>query len=168
MAKLQGTHTRVPRAASGSIAGSTMDPAKVVVTPGGEEFVMAERMKTTTDSNKDIRKMEMYNKHIVEAVFEPGPRAKYEATRMKEQMKCNHPNDELRWGANETTTFASCKTCGLKSVVLYHRVSGDTAEQDENDMARFQPETGYGSAFAPSQVQPGAGGAGNLCRLRPS
>lgn len=50
---------------------------------------------------------------------------------MKEQTKCNHPFDELRWGGNRTSVYAWCKRCGLKSAILFHRVSPTEVESEE-------------------------------------
>lgn len=73
----------------------------------GQEFVM-------TDSSKDkgckdgVLRQEMYNKQVDNCVFKAGPKAKYDAVRMTEQVKCKKHFDGLRWRANSTSMYAAC------------------------------------------------------------
>ena len=54
-------------------------------------------------------------------VFKPGPCAKYDATKMPEQSSCAHPLESLKWGANESSMYAGCTICGLKTCIMYKK-----------------------------------------------
>ncbi len=54
-------------------------------------------------------------------VFKPGPCAKYDATKMSEQSSCAHPLESLKWGADESSTYAGCTICGLKTCIKKNR-----------------------------------------------
>lgn len=44
---------------------------------------------------------------------------------LQAQIDCIHPIETLKWGANDTSLYASCKLCGLKSVIILKRLKGD-------------------------------------------
>ena len=76
----------------------------------------------------------MYNKQVESGTFKVGPKAKYEAARMTEQVRCKHPFEGLRWGANSTSMYVSCGNCGLKSDVLFHRAKGEDISSSTSDI----------------------------------
>ena len=64
----------------------------------------------------------MYTLQVVACAFQPGPRSKYDAARLTEQAKCGHPYEQLKWGANKSSVYASCTGCGVRTIILHHRV----------------------------------------------
>ena len=108
---------------SGVAALSTTSGAVRVVTPTGQQYVMAgiTDLKKKGKDSMELTRRNMYDLQVVKGVLEPGPRAKFEASRLKEQAKCLHLYEDLRWGANAMHMYASCKECGLKSVILYEK-----------------------------------------------
>ena len=54
-------------------------------------------------------------------VFKPGPCAKYDAVKMQEQTRCEHPFESLKWGGNDTSMYAACASCGLKTCIMYKK-----------------------------------------------
>ena len=47
--------------------------------------------KDKQNSKDFVLRQEMYNKQCENGVFKTGPKAKYDATKMTEQVKCKHP-----------------------------------------------------------------------------
>jgi hypothetical protein len=91
--------------------------------------------KTSADAaEKHAMRRSMYDKQVEGNGFKPGPRAKYDPNKMQEQVKCKHPFESLRWGANKTSVYASCTKCGLKTCILYHLAKED-AESHEDSAA---------------------------------
>jgi hypothetical protein len=75
----------------------------------------------------------MYDRQVDErGIFKPGACAKFDATKMTEQSRCRHPFDQLKWGANGKSVYASCGACGLKTCVMYSRADAFVAEAEED------------------------------------
>jgi cyanophycinase-like exopeptidase len=75
----------------------------------------------------------MYDRQVDEkGIFKPGACAKNDATKMTEQSRCRHPFDQLKWGANGKSVYASCGACGLKTCVMYSRADAFVAEAEED------------------------------------
>ena len=51
----------------------------------------------------------------------PEPCAKHDATKMQDQTFCVHPLETLKWGGNESSMYASCGRCGLKTRIMYKK-----------------------------------------------
>ena len=51
--------------------------------------------------------------------WNPDPAHKYETNTLNDQTEREHPYEELQWCANGTSMYASCRKCGLKSVIMY-------------------------------------------------
>ena len=54
-----------------------------------------------------------------EGKLHPGPHAKFDATRLQEQIHCEHPFDELLWSGNKSGSFAKRVLCKLTSIIAY-------------------------------------------------
>ena len=39
------------------------------------------------------------------------------------QVQCAHPFEDIMWGANASSVYASCKRCDLKACILYRKMS---------------------------------------------
>ena len=63
----------------------------------------------------------MYDRQKDAGVFKPGQCAKYDATKMTGQSSCSHPLESLKWGANESSMYAGCTLCGLKTCIMYKK-----------------------------------------------
>jgi len=91
--------------------------SKELIDKDGIKYQKAGKVKKES-KHEELRK-EMYQGQVEDKVFNPGPRAKYDATRLKEQTACEHRFEDMRWGANSTSLYASCNACGLKSCIVY-------------------------------------------------
>ena len=82
--------------------------------------------------------LELSGKHVdEEGKFHPVPHAKYDATRLQEQIDCEHPCDELLWSGDKSGLFAKCSSCKLKSIIAYEVFDPDSPSQPK---AKAKPE----------------------------
>ena len=89
------------------------------------------------DAEKTRLRREMYDRQSDDrGNFKAGACAKYDSTKMLEQTRCRHPFDQLKWGANGKSIYASCGACGLKTCVMYNRSEAfvSDVEDDVNDV----------------------------------
>ena len=78
----------------------------------------------------------MYHRQVDErGNFKAGACAKYDST-MAEQTRRRHPFDQLKWGANGKSIYASCGVCGLRTCIMYNRSEAfvSDVEDDVNDV----------------------------------
>ena len=81
---------------------------------GVKEYIradLAEQMSVPKQRAESAEKkklhQELYGKQVdEERKFHPGPHAKYDATRLQEQIECEHPCDEVLWNGNSYGMFA--------------------------------------------------------------
>ena len=75
------------------------------------------KSKIAADESKDRTRRQLYEAQCVDGKFRPGPRTKYDAKTLQEQVACEHSFECLRWGANSSTAYASCTSCGARTVI---------------------------------------------------
>ncbi len=105
-------------AASAMMEPKTLISADGVVLEPKEEAIG----KKKKESKDEALKKEMDARQRKEdGRLEPSPTVKYSKANLKEQLDCDHPYEELQWGANAVSVYASCKKCSLKSVICYKK-----------------------------------------------
>ncbi len=142
-------------------------PKVPTILKDGVVYEMSHAQKaSSSERDKELRK-QMYDAQVQAGKFEPGPRARYEQSKLNDQVKCKHPFDTLKWGGNRFAVYASCAKCGLKSVILY------TKKKMEDDETEGVPNTNDknkgNQTFMTNetyqvQLQPGTAMADTGCR----
>ena len=117
--------TTAAASSAGISAASAQDEVVEVFEYKGKEYIrsdLAEQMSVPKEraerAEKNKLHQELYGKQVdEEGKFHPGPHAKYDATRLQEQIDCEHPCDELLWSGNKHGLFAKCSLCKLRSAI---------------------------------------------------
>ena len=97
------------------------------------------------DPDKERMRKEMYDRQKdAHGAFKPGSCAKYDATKMQDQTCCAHPVEALKWGGNESSMYASCGRCGLKTCIMYKKnrafvTGGEVVDTQEVHLVSLKP-----------------------------
>ena len=79
-------------------ATKKLEPGVRVKAESGQEYVMTTGEEAKEKGSKDqAMRRTMYDQQVEAGIFKPGPKAKYDAMKVTEHVKCKHPFETLRW-----------------------------------------------------------------------
>ena len=110
-----GSAAAASAAASSTEKGSTGPEPKLE--HKGDVLHKAEKSVAGPDKDTQELRKKLYDDCVQGGELQVSSKAKYEPKWIQLQAKCKHKFEELRWGANGTSYYASCRACGLNSVI---------------------------------------------------
>ena len=117
-------HAQAGGPSSSSASGAAASTEKEALKFKGDVLEKAEaKPKKGADSETQQLRRRLYVDSMECGQLVVSPKAKYDPKHLQLQTQCAHLYEELHWGANGTSVYASCGACGLKSVICYKRKS---------------------------------------------
>ena len=146
---MQGTYSSKSRATRPSAQPSAQP---VFVDEEGVKYMGTKpTLKTAGEESKDRTRRQLYEAQCVDGKFQPGPRTKYDAKNLNGQVACEHPFECLRWGANSSTAYASCTSCGARTVIHHwverpekpQKNASEKPRKSQSSNSRRSPDTAF-------------------------